>query len=500
MWQLSIGLEEKVLERIFVIFDDTVSKSEVIQEVIGKKGFADVVVKKKRLEDYYHQVIESTFSRITWYLVRSTFAFQELLKKFVECENEVRVLHCFGNYFITDTEKAKLTLEKLMYIDENYRVLDDDKNLVGVMFNTLGEYIRYLKRSLDAEDSKHAARYIEQSISMSGIVDIGIPNNFIQCITGSFDARYFNSLSGNEYTIVKKSSNKEKIKAEYMYYHLLPDDMKCWFVMPFDYKEDANTGQYTMQRLHMSDLAIKYVHGSFDEAEFSSLLDMYFHFFSERHKKAVSKIEYERIADKLYLTKVEDRIDALKTRQEYMKIKNSLNNSCAWGGDINALKDKYCDLKMTVEARVKYPLYSVIGHGDPCFANALYSKAAMMLKFIDPKGAQTEDELWTNPYYDVAKLSHSICGRYDFFNNDLYDIELDRNFQLKLNIDFDNSTYKTIFKQKLERNGFDYLSVRLYEASLFLSMLPLHIDNPHKVLGFILNARDILEEIENEIR
>lgn len=155
---------------------------------------------------------------------------------------------------------------------------------------------------------------------------------------------------------------------------------------------------------------------------------------------------------------------------------------------------------MTVEARVKYPLYSVIGHGDPCFANALYSKAAMMLKFIDPKGAQTEDELWTNPYYDVAKLSHSICGRYDFFNNDLYDIELDRNFQLKLNIDFDNSTYKTIFKQKLERNGFDYLSVRLYEASLFLSMLPLHIDNPHKVLGFILNARDILEEIENEIR
>ena len=50
-------------------------------------------------------------------------------------------------------------------------------------------------------------------------------------------------------------------------------------------------------------------------------------------------------------------------------------------------------------------------------------------------------------------------------------------------------------EEKTEENGFDYLSVRLYEASLFLSMLPLHIDNPHKVFGFILNAKNILEEI-----
>lgn len=107
--------------------------------------------------------------------------------------------------------------------------------------------------------------------------------------------------------------------------------------------------------------------------------------------------------------------------------------------------------------------------------------------------------MWTNPYYDIAKLSHSICGRYDFFNNGLYDIRVDDKFAYDLDIPFDNTKYIRIFKDKVEGNGFDYLSVRIYEASLFLSMLPLHIDNPHKVFGFILNVNNIIKEIESNV-
>jgi hypothetical protein len=166
---------------------------------------------------------------------------------------------------------------------------------------------------------------------------------------------------------------------------------------------------------------------------------------------------------------------------------------------IDALVDKYFNLKSKIEARNQYPKISVIGHGDPCFANALYNKSTRTLKFIDPKGALTEEELWTNPYYDIAKLSHSVCGRYDFFNNALFDIGINEQFECELHIDFDNSKYIRIFREKLEQNGYDYLTVRLYEASLFLSMLPLHIDYPHKVFGFILNVKNILEEIEKDV-
>ena len=36
-----------------VIYDDTGRKSEVITDIIGSKGFADVVIRKRRLEEYY---------------------------------------------------------------------------------------------------------------------------------------------------------------------------------------------------------------------------------------------------------------------------------------------------------------------------------------------------------------------------------------------------------------------------------------------------------------
>lgn len=107
--------------------------------------------------------------------------------------------------------------------------------------------------------------------------------------------------------------------------------------------------------------------------------------------------------------------------------------------------------------------------------------------------------MWTNPYYDIAKLSHSVCGRYDFFNQALFDIRIGSSFSYDLEIPFDPARYVEIFKKKVEENGYDYWSVRIYEVSLFLSMLPLHMDNPHKVLGFILNVRNLLKEIREHV-
>ena len=34
-----------------IIYDDTGRKSEVITDIIGEKGFADVVVKRRRMEE-----------------------------------------------------------------------------------------------------------------------------------------------------------------------------------------------------------------------------------------------------------------------------------------------------------------------------------------------------------------------------------------------------------------------------------------------------------------
>ena len=115
--------------------------------------------------------------------------------------------------------------------------------------------------------------------------------------------------------------------------------MKFWFVMPFNYQETEESASYTMERLHMTDLAIKWVHGSMDEAEFEELMDKYFFFFKSRHTKRCSLKEYENISNKLYVDKVNDRIADLKRLPEYRKIKMLLE--ATEGASIDFLVEKY---------------------------------------------------------------------------------------------------------------------------------------------------------------
>lgn len=476
--------------QILIVYDNTVPKSELITDIIGNKGFGDVVIKKNKLEDTYKENIMKIFPDAVWKIINSPFEYPELSKNITNYDNNIKIFHCYSNFIFSDNKKAFLSLEKLFFIDDVYCVKSDN-NIFGLMFNNLEDYISFLLKPASAQ--QEYIKNIKNIFEIEGVIDISSINNFIKCISGNADARFFNSIKLDEYTVTKQSKNIEKIKSEYNYYHLLPDSMKMWFVMPFDYKEDNDIASYKMERLYMTDLAIKWVHGSISIPEFIQLCDKYFYYINKRSSKACSKEEYNNIANSLYVDKVNDRIKTLKTLSEYKLIERILPFN------IDELVDKYFKFKNIIENKNMYPLISVIGHGDCCFSNTLYNNATKTLKFIDPKGALTKDDLWTNPYYDVAKLSHSICGRYDFFNNALFDISLDSDLLYKLEIPFDNTKYTAIFRDKLSEYGFDYLTVRIYESSLFLSMLPLHIDYPQKVMGFILNAKNILDEIEREL-
>ncbi|MBQ8971388.1 MAG: hypothetical protein IJ073_08835, partial [Lachnospiraceae bacterium] len=198
----------------------------------------------------------------------------------------------------------------------------------------------------------------------------------------------------------------------------------------------------------------------------------------------------------LYVDKVEERIEKLKGLAAYTGIEAILKTASDPGG-LDAILKRYFDLFDHYE-KIGLDLDEpclVVGHGDLCFSNILYNKDANLLRLIDPKGAMSEEELYTDPYYDLAKLSHSICGSYDYFNSGLFEISLSEENRLELTIDEKNETYRRIFREYAEKNFFDYIRIRIYEASLFLSMLPLHIDRPKKVLGFILNAEKILDEV-----
>lgn len=479
------------MEKINFIYDDTTKVDDRSSTIIGQNTFGEMILKRKKLYEYTkNEVIKCNAD---FYKITTKKDYQNLK----QLEDNNIYFHILSIAAINDSEEFGLIMEKSKYIKEVTAVMQDE--LVALIFPDKASYMKFLDKYLI--NNKFDSIGINNVISANCFTNIGVYNNLLMYISSGFDARYFNSLQGDDYSITKRSRDKKKMQMEYKYYWLLPDDMKNWMVMPFDFKEEKDYASYSMERMPMTDIAIRWTHGAVRLEEMEKILDKIFYFFSIRHEKEISKDEFIKISDELYLNKLLNRIKDLKKYEQYDIFASYIKNGTEYRS-IDDIVDEYINLyKQTINAYCKQAkkFKSVIGHGDVFFANMLYSKEINLLRLIDPKGALTEEDLWTNPFYDIAKLSHSICGNYDFFNANLYDISLDNNMNFKLEIHFDNTKYKEKFKQYLKLNNYDYKMIRVYEISLFLSMLPLHIDNPHKVFGYLLNAINIIKEIEDDV-
>ena len=304
-----------------------------------------------------------------------------------------------------------------------------------------------------------------------------------------FDARFFNCFRMNGNEVDKRSFNKEKIYAEYQYYQLIPEKMKEYMVQPRKYFEDGDEAQYTMDYINGTDFAKRWASGKVSTEEFVNLMEKVFEYLALRPSKKVSKAEYKKLASATYIDKLRVRIKEYLLEIENYEAGHDGISREDIKKKIENLMNRY--KKMHKKSNTDGDT-SVISHGDLCFSNMFFNNGKLLL--VDPRGAKNENELWMDPYYDVAKLSHSVLGNYDFFNAG--DYEVSSSLILKMKPRKDYAVEKDIFRKYLEKSGYEYRRVRLYEASLFLSMLPLHIDNIPKTIGFMLNAEKILDELE----
>ena len=326
--------------------------------------------------------------------------------------------------------------------------------------------------------------------------DISNLEEFNRFFSSDFDVRHFNSMAGGFNTVVKSSRDKGKIKREHDFYYLLPRGMQRWFVQPYDFREDNGTASYSMEKLNIANVGLQWVHNSFTLPQFEHFTGHCFRFIGQRPSRKCQAAQFQGMTRALFLDKVIDRIDSLKAMDKFGRIEKLLAAATPYAG-IDAVVAKYRDLFGANYQARHNPDLEVIGHGDLCFSNILYDKSSSVFKLIDPKGAEDEAGLWSHPYYDLAKLSHSVLGLYDFLNHGLFEIVLDEDNSLSLQIiSPDLSEFREHFRTELEAAGFDVFLCRLFEASLFFSMLPLHIDYPRKVLAFLLNGIAIMEELE----
>lgn len=146
------------------------------------------------------------------------------------------------------------------------------------------------------------------------------------------------------------------------------------------------------------------------------------------------------------------------------------------------------------------PDFSII-HGDLCLSNILYDRRNGIVRLIDPRGRFGEFDIYGDYRYDRCKLSHSLCGDYDFLVNGLFDMQT-RNGEVTLTPhinDYQKQVKGLYAESRRSSSGQEELKVRLLESLLFLSMVPLHKDRPKSQRAFVVRGLELFTAIAEKI-
>lgn len=327
----------------------------------------------------------------------------------------------------------------------------DGHALLGCYTFSDGMFVRELLREqVETEQNepqfstmiaKYAQRYQFNKVIVdkSMVVDLGTLEEFLQNRTG-VRPRHFNVIEYGRTTVTKKStSDKEKIRNEAMWLSYPPVAYKN--AVPCVSGIDPSVAEYTMERMYghnLRDLALYY------DKSYRTWADIFTECWrileNERTETSGGNYWPEFIA------RVRQRTD----------------------GRLAPLYDILTEILAPYGGRTAY-------HGDLHFSNMFWCTPGQYLKVVDPRG-----EYYGHWLYDVAKLHHSVVGRYDYIDEGMYIIrdgvvtyyekgqeEIERAFEDKI---WDNLTPG------------QQTAVTMISSCLFASMIPLHDNEEHQML------------------
>ena len=121
------------------------------------------------------------------------------------------------------------------------------------------------------------------------------------------------------------------------------------------------------------------------------------------------------------------------------------------------------------------------------------------IKVIDPRGKFGDFDVYGDFRYELAKLFHSVDGKYDFIIKDLFKINY-KSEENEINYSIINrvrtfdlyQTFLDVFKEAIGNN---LKKIELIEALLFLTMVPLHNESFEHQLVMLSTGLEILNRI-----
>jgi hypothetical protein len=320
--------------------------------------------------------------------------------------------------------------------------------------------------------------------------------------------RHFNQLRVADGVVTKSGDDADKIMAEASWFEQAPAQIKP-FLAPYIGGNGGNgdlaPSGYQLEYLHLAALNELYVFGRLPERVWRRIFhacDAYLRTASSLAPAEHDPADHDSApllsdwARQTYLDKTLQRLATYASQAD-------VDLDAPW-----TLNDRPAPSLRTIaheaaEALLAAPPVPSFLHGDFCFSNILFDFRAGRVKTIDPRGTDAlgRPSRFGDLRYDLAKLAHSVLGLYDFIVAGFYLLQVDGQ-----NLAFRVLSERCLPVQRLFVHtafaGREPAQWQCYPAMalLFLSMLPLHADDPRRQQALMANGIRLYMEWKSDDR
>lgn len=338
------------------------------------------------------------------------------------------------------------------------------------------------------------------TVKVSNWLDFGHANTYFRSKSAHTTQRVFNDLKITTSWIEKSGTHGAKIEAEANWFESLPPMLRRFTPQYLGRPKGPNESSYRLEYLHHTPLNELYVFADIPPLLWRKIFKECLSFLGEC-KAHSSQGDKQPTAE----------LSALFTKKTISRLETfSLESGTpldmpfqfrSKGAQSRTFELSLQDLVNGSESRL--PLIesaSTLVHGDFCFSNVLYEFRTNRIKVIDPRGLTPngDQSIFGDIRYDLAKLSHSVLGMYDWiiagYHNTVFN---GREVSIALPETPKLHDVQQLFIEMVE-SRFSVTPTELYamQIQLFLSMLPLHNDNKHRQNALLANAFRLYDIME----
>ena len=312
-------------------------------------------------------------------------------------------------------------------------------------------------------------------------------------------SRAFNQIWSDGLSVVKTSSKRRKIAAEAHWYEAIPERLRVY--TPQYLGRMPENGGYRLEYLYLPTLAELYTFGELPAYVWRQILESCLAFLQDcwRHRP----VPGTREADTDFASEFFNHVFGVKTRERVAQFRAgrgwATDMPLAIDGRVFPPLDQVCE-RLLGYLTPTQPEDITLWHGDFFFGNILYDFRATRVHVIDPRGGYSDDgvSIYGDYRYDLCKLAHSIIGGYDSLLVGCVDFERSSAGAFHFNRRWTQTqTQVAQMFSELEVDGKRIYTdeIRAMTALLFLTMLPLHADDPRRQDVMLCNGLVLAEEL-----